>query len=148
MAASIAMAVVGAMLLMVMMVIVVVGAVEEVSGFSAVQHTVNANMAAERRFDEMEVGAGDMGIMSGYARGQTEGFMSLMHRVATRLGRKLTDLRKSDVLLWLRPDGKTQVAVEYLQRVDGSVEPQKIHTRLDATAPSMEDMTNSSSRRW
>jgi len=71
-----------------------------------------------------------------------------MHRVATRLGRKLTDLRKSDVLLWLRPDGKTQVAVEYLQRVDGSVEPQKIHTRLDATAPSMEDMTNSSSRRW
>eukprot|EP00443_Scrippsiella_acuminata_P022456 CAMPEP_0115348700 /NCGR_PEP_ID=MMETSP0270-20121206/95537_1 /TAXON_ID=71861 /ORGANISM="Scrippsiella trochoidea, Strain CCMP3099" /LENGTH=429 /DNA_ID=CAMNT_0002770673 /DNA_START=147 /DNA_END=1432 /DNA_ORIENTATION=+ len=97
-------------------------------------------MAAERRFDEMEVGAGDQGTMSGYVRDETEGCMSLMHRVATRLGRKLTDLRKSDVLLWLRPDGKTQVAVEYLQRVDGSVEPQKIHTRLEATAPSMEDM--------
>mmetsp|Transcript_46501 Transcript_46501/g.122829 ORF Transcript_46501/g.122829 Transcript_46501/m.122829 type:complete len:100 (+) Transcript_46501:92-391(+) len=99
MAASIAMAVVGAMLLMVMMVIVVVGAVEEVSGFSAVQHTFNADMAAYRRFDEMEVGAGDQGTMSGYVRDETEGCMSLMHRVATRLGRKLTDPRKSDVFL-------------------------------------------------
>merc|ERR1712149_41064 len=82
---------------------------------------------------------------------------------ATRLGKKLTDVRKSGLLWWLRPDGKTQVTIEYLQRSDGSVEPKKIHTVVistqhaepckatrrkevagytgpDATAPSMEDM--------
>merc|ERR1712206_53718 len=44
------------------------------------------------------------------------------------VGKKLTDVRKSGHLWWLRPDGKTQVTIQYLQRVDGSVEPQKIHT--------------------
>jgi S-adenosylmethionine synthetase len=79
------------------------------------------------------------------------------------LGKKLTDVRKSGLLWWLRPDGKTQVTIEYVQHVDGSVEPQKIHTVVistqhaeplkatrckevagytgpDATAPSMEEM--------
>merc|ERR1739838_951558 len=80
-----------------------------------------------------------------------------------RLGKTLTDVRKSGELWWLRPDGKTQVTIEYLQKADGSVEPKKIHTVVistqhaepskatrrkevagytgpDATAPSMEDM--------
>merc|ERR1711945_51704 len=52
---------------------------------------------------------------------------------ATRLGKKLTDVRKSGLLWWLRPDGKTQVTIEYLQRADGSVEPQKIHTVVIST---------------
>jgi S-adenosylmethionine synthetase len=83
--------------------------------------------------------------------------------MATRLGKKLTDVRKSGQLWWLRPDGKTQVTIQYLQKADGSVEPQKIHTVVistqhaepsratrrkecagytgaDATAPSMEEM--------
>jgi S-adenosylmethionine synthetase len=83
--------------------------------------------------------------------------------MATRLGKKLTDVRKNGKLWWLRPDGKTQVTIEYLQKVDGSVEPQKIHTVVistqhaepmkatrtkecvgytgpEMTAPSMEDM--------
>merc|ERR1712185_355708 len=78
-------------------------------------------------------------------------------------GKKLTDVRKSGKLWWLRPDGKTQVTIEYLQKADGSVEPQKIHTVVistqhaeplkavrskecagytgpEMTAPSMEDM--------
>merc|ERR1712118_650982 len=86
------------------------------------------------------------------------------HLLATLLGKKLTDVRKSGLLWWLRPDGKTQVTIEYVQKADGSVEPQKIHTVVistqhaeplkatrrkevagytgpDATAPSMEDMT-------
>merc|ERR1712226_228015 len=113
--------------------------------------------------DEMDVGAGDQGIMFGYASDETEDCMPLTHSMATRLGKKLTDVRKDGSLWWLRPDGKTQVTIQYLQRADGSVEPQKIHTVVistqhaeplkatrskevagytgpDATAPSMEEM--------
>merc|ERR1712091_709282 len=113
--------------------------------------------------DEMDVGAGDQGIMFGYASDETEDCMPLTHSMATRLGKKLTDVRKNGLLWWLRPDGKTQVTIQYLQRADGSVEPKKIHTVVistqhaeplkatrraevagytgeDATAPSMEDM--------
>merc|ERR1711966_410715 len=77
---------------------------------------------------ELDVGAGDQGIMFGYASDETEDCMPLTHLIATRLGKKLTDVRKSGHLWWLRPDGKTQVTIQYLQKVDGSVEPQKIHT--------------------
>jgi len=113
--------------------------------------------------DEMDVGAGDQGIMFGYATDETEDCMPLTHSMATRLGKKLTDVRKSGLLWWLRPDGKTQVTIEYIQKADGSVEPKKIHTVVIstqhaeplkatrckecagysgpyATAPSMEDM--------
>merc|ERR1712083_142690 len=113
--------------------------------------------------EDLDVGAGDQGIMFGYATDETEDCMPLTHSVATKLGKKLTDVRKSGDLWWLRPDGKTQVTIEYLQRSDGSVEPQKIHTVVistqhaeplkasrrkevagytgpDATAPSMEEM--------
>merc|ERR1712238_494121 len=113
--------------------------------------------------DDMDVGAGDQGIMFGYASDETLDFMPLTHSIATRLGKTLTDVRKSGHLWWLRPDGKTQVTIQYLQREDGSVEPQKIHTVVistqhaeplkatrskevagytgpDATAPSMEEM--------
>merc|ERR1712070_561623 len=113
--------------------------------------------------DEMDVGAGDQGIMFGYASDETEVCMPLTILIATRLGKKLTDVRKSGDLWWLRPDGKTQVTIEYLQKADGSVEPQKIHTVVistqhaepskalrskecagwsgpEMTAPSMEDM--------
>merc|ERR1712019_293453 len=55
------------------------------------------------------------------------------HSMATRLGKKLTDVRKNGLLWWLRPDGKTQVTIEYLQKADGSVEPKKIHTVVIST---------------
>merc|ERR1711985_194839 len=113
--------------------------------------------------DDMDVGAGDQGIMFGYASDETEDCMPLTHSMATRLGKTLTDVRKSGELWWLRPDGKTQVTIEYVQRAEGAVEPQKIHTVVistqhaepskatrckevagysgpDATAPSMEEM--------
>merc|ERR1712176_1071279 len=83
--------------------------------------------------EDLDIGAGDQGIMFGYATDETEGCMPLTHSVATRLGKKLTDVRKSGKLWWLRPDGKTQVTIEYLQKADGSVEPQKIHTVVIST---------------
>merc|ERR1712039_512799 len=113
--------------------------------------------------EDLDVGAGDQGIMFGYASDETEDCMPLTHSMATRLGKKLTDVRKSGLLWWLRPDGKTQVTIEYLQKADGSVEPLKFHTIVistqhaepskatrrgevagytgtDETAPSMEEM--------
>merc|ERR1719240_1660537 len=82
---------------------------------------------------ELDIGAGDQGIMFGYASDETEDCMPLTHLLATRLGKKLTDVRKSGHLWWLRPDGKTQVTIEYKQHADGSVEPLKIHTVVIST---------------
>merc|ERR1712232_1250291 len=73
------------------------------------------------------------GIMFGYASDETEDAMPLTHAIATRLGKTLTDVRKSGQLWWLRPDGKTQVTIEYLQHADGSVEPRRIHTVVTST---------------
>merc|ERR1719456_1121769 len=63
----------------------------------------------------------------------TEDCMPLTHSVATKLGKTLTDVRKDGSLWWLRPDGKTQVTIEYKQKEDGSVEPLKIHTVVIST---------------
>merc|ERR1719517_262355 len=83
--------------------------------------------------EDLDVGAGDQGIMFGYATDETEDCMPLTHSVATKLGKTLTDVRKSGELWWLRPDGKTQVTIEYLQKADGSVEPLKFHTIVIST---------------
>merc|ERR1712028_281066 len=83
--------------------------------------------------DDMDCGAGDQGIMFGYASDETSNAMPLTHSMATRLGKVLTEVRKNGKLWWLRPDGKTQVTIEYLQKADGSVEPLKIHTVVIST---------------
>lgn len=82
---------------------------------------------------ELDVGAGDQGIMFGYASDETESCMPLTHLFATKLGKQLTDVRKDGSLWWLRPDGKTQVTIEYKQHADGSVTPLKIHTVVIST---------------
>merc|ERR1719361_3167862 len=82
---------------------------------------------------DLDVGAGDQGIMFGYASDETADCMPLTHLIATRLGKNLTDVRKDGSLWWLRPDGKTQITIEYVQKADGSVEPQKIHTVVIST---------------
>merc|ERR1712038_788487 len=82
---------------------------------------------------DLDVGAGDQGIMFGYASDETEDCLPLTHSVATKLGKKLTDVRKDGTLWWLRPDGKTQVSIVYKQLANGSVEPRKIHTVVIST---------------
>jgi len=82
---------------------------------------------------DLDVGAGDQGIMFGYASDETESCMPLTHLMATKLGKQLTDVRKDGSLWWLRPDGKTQVTIKYVQHTDGSVEPLMIHTVVIST---------------
>jgi S-adenosylmethionine synthetase len=82
---------------------------------------------------DLDVGAGDQGIMFGYASDETENCMPLTHMMATKLGKTLTDVRKDGTLWWLRPDGKTQVTIKYAQKADGSVEPTMIHTVVIST---------------
>ena len=85
------------------------------------------------RKSDLDVGAGDQGIMFGYASDETSDCMPLTHLIATRLGKQLTDVRKDGTCWWLRPDGKTQITIEYVQKADGSVEPKKIHTIVIST---------------
>ena len=76
----------------------------------------------------MDVRGGSHGVVVGYTSNETEDRMSLAHSLATRVGKMLTVMRKSGLLWWLRPDGRVQVKIQYLQKVGGSVRPQRILT--------------------
>ena len=73
-------------------------------------------------------GAGDQGIMFGYATDETENYMPYAIDMAHKLSRKLTEVRKNGTVPFLRPDGKTQVTVEY----EGD-KPKRVETILIST---------------
>eukprot|EP00894_Picocystis_sp_ML_P001779 jgi/Pico_ML_1/52296/g3023.t1 len=87
-----------------------------------------------------QIGAGDQGHMFGYASDETEELMPLTHVLATKLGKRLTDVRKDGTCAWVRPDGKTQVTVEY-KNEGGAMVPVRVHTILISTQHSP-DVTN------
>lgn len=92
------------------------------------------NKALEARQGKMEeeveaIGAGDQGLMFGYASNETEEYMPLPINLSHKLAKRLADVRKNRVLDYLRPDGKTQVTIEY----DENNQPIRVDTIVVST---------------
>jgi S-adenosylmethionine synthetase len=77
---------------------------------------------------DKEQGAGDQGLMFGYATNETEELMPMPILLAQKLAQQLAKVRKENVLTWVRPDGKTQVSVRYVNN-----KPTKIETVVVST---------------
>lgn len=95
--------------------------------------TCNINIDIEKQSSDIALGvdvggAGDQGIMFGYACDERENYMPYAIDIAHKLSKRLTDVRKQGILPYLRPDGKTQVTVEYENDL-----PKRIETILIST---------------
>lgn len=93
---------------------------------------MGVNVALETREDsEADTGAGDQGMMIGFACDETPELMPLPIALAHRLTRRLSEVRKSGEFGYLRPDGKSQVTVEYIDNVPVRVDTVVISTQHD-----------------
>jgi len=86
------------------------------------------DIAAGVHVNREECGAGDQGLMFGYATNETKEMMPLTVVLSHALNRKLAELRRSGDLSWARPDTKAQVTCEYLAAAGGECRPMRVHT--------------------
>ena len=95
---------------------------------------VNASLEkkTEGGAEENQLGAGDQGMMFGYACTETEELMPLTLMLAQKMAKRLADVRRDGTLTYLRPDGKTQVTVEYVDGVAKRVDTVVVSTQHDA----------------
>ncbi len=90
---------------------------------------VDHALEAREGIEDDELGAGDQGMMFGYASDETDELMPMPIMLAHRVARRLAAVRKDGTLPFLRPDGKSQVTVEY----DADGRPRRVHTVLVST---------------
>lgn len=79
---------------------------------------------------EEDIGAGDQGLMIGYASDETPELMPITHILASKLCERMNFCRREGILPLLRPDGKSQVTVEYKKNEEGHLIPIRVHTIL------------------